>query len=575
LLDDQSSARHLSSVSAIAAWPTVRATRLAPSNRVVRAWTRTGETDPTLMGDKVHVTGSYTEPHVATISVEANDSGSPKDATFRDGFWIARGVQLDDKDDNTLEATITDLADYTSTYPVSPATYPVKLDRNLNVAYEYDAAGNIIKKTQVVDYDEGGGDTYITRYFDDDPNGNTACCMDEASLRRVSRYCGDVHYVYGPTGQRVAIEYGEITLSGGENFSSFNPSSSRGFVCMGGNVLEEWTVSGGSLGSLVYRYVRNPATNLGGGIGSIAYQIDGSDYRYYHYNHKGDTGALTDGDGKIVAWYEYDAWGNVVTEWEASGVENEFRFSTKQWDATPAGPPDAGLIYFGARYLDPQLGRWTKLDPAGTVDGINMYLYARNAPVFAVDAYGYQIGASALPYARCTPGPDSPPFRNCPGFQYYGLVQGRCVPVCVLPPGGVPTGAGYIPPSPPPPPDTGDDGGGDASRGPCAELGINLPSVPDPECCDVRYLTERSSLAGAVYTGVSFLSKAGYVGLSTIEAGSPCVAISVMRTAQGANERSRVQDSVDNPDDPRAALRADCAQELRAWLTDLYSACCE
>jgi RHS repeat-associated protein len=334
-----------------------------------------------LMGNKVNVTGSYTETNLWSISVEANDCGSPVDATFRDGgnaerclgrseasscksrrgaATIARGVSLNDDDDNTLEATITDLGGNSSTYPVSPATYPLKLDRNLNVTYNYDAAGNITKKTQVVDYDEGGGDTYITRYFYDDANRLEYIDYDWTTTE-------DVHYVYGPTGQRVEIEYGQLTLSG-DDFSSFSASTSRGFVCMGGNVLEEWTVSGGSLDSLVYRYVRNPATNLGGGIGSIAYQIDGSDYRYYHYNHKGDTGALTDEDGDIVAWYEYDAWGNVVTEWEASGVENEFRFSTKQWDAVPTdangdAPPDTGLIYFGARYLSPELGRWTQIDP--------------------------------------------------------------------------------------------------------------------------------------------------------------------------------------------------------------------
>ncbi len=361
-------------------------TNLAPSNRVVRAWTKTGAGEK-LMGNKLNVTGSYTETNLWSISVEANDSGSPVDATFRDGFWIARGVSLNDDDDNTLEATITDLGENSSTYPVSPATYPTKLDRNLNVAYEYDAAGNVKKKTHVVDYDEGGGGTYITRYFYDDANR-----LEYVDYGWTDD--DDVHYVYGPIGQRVAIEYGEIDLDG-EVFDDFTPASARGFVCWGGNVLEEWTVSGGSLGSLVYRYVRNPATDLGGGIGSIIYQIDAAeeprDYRYYHYNHKGDTGALTDEDGDIVAWYEYDAWGNVVTEWEASGVENEFRFSTKQWDATPSGPPDVGLIYFGARYLDTELGRWAQLDPAGTVDGVNVYVYARGNPTVAIDPHGLLV----------------------------------------------------------------------------------------------------------------------------------------------------------------------------------------
>jgi len=181
------------------------------------------------------------------------------------------------------------------------------------------------------------------------------------------------------------------------NGTGSESDQARGFVCFGGTVLEEWTVSGGSLNALAYRYVRNPATDLGGGIGSIMYQLDGSDYRYYHYNHKGDVGALTEEDTDICAWYEYDAWGALVTEWEKSGVTNEFRFSTKQWDEAPAGPADQGLITFGARHYDPALARWTQLDPAGTVDGLNMYAYVGDSPILALDAWGAELTYKAPP----------------------------------------------------------------------------------------------------------------------------------------------------------------------------------
>jgi len=366
---------------------------LAPSNRVVRAWTRTGETGPTTTPNRYNVTGSYTEAHMDTIVVEPNDDAEKQvTATYHDdGFWIARNVELDDSDENTLEATITDLAGRSTTCPVE-GTHPVKLDRNLDVSYEYDAAGNVTKKTQVERYDNKAptSTTYVTRYWYDDANRLRYIDYDWTTTE-------DVHYVYGPTGERVEVRYGQIARDG-DTFTSFTPAAgtARGFVCLGGVVLEEWTVSDGATGShtddsldtLVHRYVRNPATDLGGGIASIIYQLDGSDYRYYHYNHKGDTAALTDEDGKIIAWYEYDAWGAPVTTWHASGVENDFRFSTKQWDATPSGPADAGLIYFGARYYDPDLARWTQLDPAGTVDGLNVYLYCRGDPVSRYDPHG-------------------------------------------------------------------------------------------------------------------------------------------------------------------------------------------
>ena len=64
--------------------------RRGPSNRVARAWTKTGAGEK-LMGDTVNVTGSFAEANVDTIEVEANNSGSPVTASWReDGFWIGQ-----------------------------------------------------------------------------------------------------------------------------------------------------------------------------------------------------------------------------------------------------------------------------------------------------------------------------------------------------------------------------------------------------------------------------------------------------------------------------------------------------
>ena len=47
-----------------------------------------------------------------------------------------------------------------------------------------------------------------------------------------------------------------------------------------------------------------------------------------------------------------------------------------------------GSSYHGARYYAPWLGRWTAADPAGLVDGPNLYVYARNNAVRLVDPQG-------------------------------------------------------------------------------------------------------------------------------------------------------------------------------------------
>jgi RHS repeat-associated protein len=44
------------------------------------------------------------------------------------------------------------------------------------------------------------------------------------------------------------------------------------------------------------------------------------------------------------------------------GVDNPYRYSTKEWDEK------SGLYYFGARYYSPEIGRWTQRDTAAVFD---------------------------------------------------------------------------------------------------------------------------------------------------------------------------------------------------------------
>lgn len=63
-------------------------------------------------------------------------------------------------------------------------------------------------------------------------------------------------------------------------------------------------------------------------------------------------------------------------------MPNPYGFSTKEFSS------QSGLIYFGARYYNPQTGRWLKPDPLGMVNGPNLYAYCRNNPTNWLDPYG-------------------------------------------------------------------------------------------------------------------------------------------------------------------------------------------
>ncbi|MEO8798298.1 MAG: RHS repeat-associated core domain-containing protein [Polyangiaceae bacterium] len=66
--------------------------------------------------------------------------------------------------------------------------------------------------------------------------------------------------------------------------------------------------------------------------------------------------------------------------------------------AEEAGKEDdiaVGLVYFGARYYQPNLGRWMSADPMtvhALSSSLNPYSYVENAPVNGVDAYGLDDG---------------------------------------------------------------------------------------------------------------------------------------------------------------------------------------
>ncbi|WP_353739733.1 RHS repeat-associated core domain-containing protein, partial [Yersinia rochesterensis] len=81
---------------------------------------------------------------------------------------------------------------------------------------------------------------------------------------------------------------------------------------------------------------------------------------------------------------EYYPFGGTAVFASRNTVEAKYktvRYSGKERDAT-------GLYYYGLRYYLPWLGRWLSSDPAGTVDGLNLYRMVRNNPILLMDEDG-------------------------------------------------------------------------------------------------------------------------------------------------------------------------------------------
>ncbi|WP_207650876.1 RHS repeat-associated core domain-containing protein [Anaerocolumna jejuensis] len=101
---------------------------------------------------------------------------------------------------------------------------------------------------------------------------------------------------------------------------------------------------------------------------------------YYHYasDELGSITHVTEGE-EVLNWYEYDAWGNVTESQEKA--ENRFKFNGQQLD------PISQQYYLRARYYNPIIGRFTQEDTYWG-DGLNLYAYCANNPVYYVDPSG-------------------------------------------------------------------------------------------------------------------------------------------------------------------------------------------
>ena len=102
---------------------------------------------------------------------------------------------------------------------------------------------------------------------------------------------------------------------------------------------------------------------------------------YYHYvsDEIGSTTHIVDEDGIVLNHYTYDAWGNLTAQEEA--VPNRFKFTGQQLD------PVTQQYYLRARFYNPVIARFTQEDTYRG-DGLNLYAYCQNNPVFYADPSG-------------------------------------------------------------------------------------------------------------------------------------------------------------------------------------------
>ncbi|HEX7608490.1 MAG TPA: RHS repeat-associated core domain-containing protein, partial [Candidatus Cryosericum sp.] len=271
------------------------------------------------------------------------------DSTQQLASWTRSGVQTSYTYDARGNLTGITGPSGTTSFTVDPATnrlLSVTVPGGSTDTWTYDAAGNPLTRTR-----SQNGTTQVSSYTWD----------ATGKLSSVIRQGGTtLTFAYAPDGTLTRKEQGTQVTTYAYDFAG---------------------VSREATGSSAVTYQH-------GGAGELVSLTWNNQTYYYHFNAHGDTIALSDGTGTLVAQYSYDPWGALTTNTNPS-IPNSYLYCGAygvHWDA------DLGLYLMGARWYNPSTGRFLTKDsyPADLLAPLtqNPYQYCGNNPVNNVDPAG-------------------------------------------------------------------------------------------------------------------------------------------------------------------------------------------
>ncbi|WP_207514391.1 SpvB/TcaC N-terminal domain-containing protein [Longitalea luteola] len=276
--------------------------------------------------------------------------------------------------------------------------------RNYIEQFGYDQADNMLWQqhtakdsswTRTFEYDNGnnlnnhltattlGGDTFNYTY---DAHGNMAGLetlsgetwnfLDQFKAAGLGGG-GSAHYVYNAGGQRVRKVIERLDGSRKERLYLGAVEIYREYNGANAIVLERETV-----------HVLDDQKRIAM-IDTPVVKPNGSNetqlIRYQYDYHLGSASIELDDLAQLISYEEYFPFG--ATSYTSVDATREvaakrYRYTGKERDE------ESGLNYHGARYYALWLCRWTTADPAGMVDGPNLYRYCRNNPIKLNDPNG-------------------------------------------------------------------------------------------------------------------------------------------------------------------------------------------
>ena len=129
--------------------------------------------------------------------------------------------------------------------------------------------------------------------------------------------------------------------------------------------------------------------NEGAPVGFWYHPASGSNVTgYYMTTQQGDITRIEDVNGNVLATYEYDAWGKLISSSGSLAEINPLRYRGYYYDT------ETELYYLSNRYYDPKVSRFINADSTDAVlsaNGLydqNLFAYCDNNPVMRTDMGG-------------------------------------------------------------------------------------------------------------------------------------------------------------------------------------------
>ena len=251
------------------------------------------------------------------------------------------------------------------------------------LAYIYDDAGNLIKKGnkysiegETVTFTKTKGQSveyYEYKYnlqnrlstvkkneeviaeFQYDANGMRIKAEEQLIEEKTSKI---TYYVYGYSGKVLLEESNDN--SSGSKYTSYIYAFGKSFARIDGVINTETLIE--------------------------------ANITYFHYDNLGSTRLMTDREGKITFDQDYLPFGGdlpKVGQVEVQNDSNEGHKYTGQQEVV-----SIGLYYYGARYYDPEIGRFITEDSyrgeLNNPQSQNLYIYVMNNPLRYVDPSGHR-----------------------------------------------------------------------------------------------------------------------------------------------------------------------------------------